>query len=143
MCWYIWSRDLLEVIVEPLRACSPGGTRLPRAQAVYICQFFTGCVFKLLSRYTTPARSLHVPRARKGVAGACGHRLRLSLKLSCGPSDLLYRYSGRYVRTSSLRNVCQYNTDSASSLFYTPPPVHVRSVYLVDHLGCSIASMIV
>ena len=41
-CVFAWSRALIEAIVEPKQASTPGDKRLPRAQAVHVSFFADG-----------------------------------------------------------------------------------------------------
>ena len=117
----------MEAIVQLKRATTPGDTRFPCAQGVCDKFFMDGvlgpfranCSSPVLGtnqskvhhrwriealQYTADARSPHVPRTGKGVAGARVHGLGLSWKLSCSPNYPVL-YSRRYTRTSPWRSV--------------------------------------
>lgn len=84
---FAWYRAFVDAIMEPKWARTPGDTRLPRAQAVSVSlvpvvYLDTSPVVSLRLKCTTAARSSHVPRAGKILAGARGHGLGLSQRLS-------------------------------------------------------------
>ena len=87
-----WSRAFMEAVAEPKRASTRGDTRSSRARVACV-SFFpvvyissdAPLVVYFSREYTTAARSRHVPRTGKVLAGARVH----GLGLSWGPNELV------------------------------------------------------